>query len=33
MFDMMPKPESRKIHLFESKDDDGILSEDNIMPL
>ena len=33
MFDMMPKPESRKIHLFENKDDDGILSEDNIMPL
>jgi len=33
MFDMMPKPESRKIHLFESKNDDGILSEDNIMPL
>ena len=33
MFDMMPKPESRKIHLFESKDDDGILSEDNIKPL
>ena len=33
MFDMMHKPESRKIHLFENKDDDGILSEDNIMPL
>jgi len=33
MFDMMPKPETRKINLFESKDDDGLLSEDNIMPL
>ena len=33
MFDMMHKPENRKIHLFESKDDSGLLSEDNIMPL
>jgi hypothetical protein len=33
MFDMMPKPESRKVNLFENKDDVGLLSEDNIMSL
>jgi hypothetical protein len=33
MFDMMPRPESRKVNLFESKDSDSLLSEDNILPL
>jgi len=34
MFTMMPKPETRRINLFENKKDDtGLLSEDNIISL
>jgi hypothetical protein len=33
MFDLMPKPEARKINLFENKEDSNLLSENNIIDL